>query len=281
MPCSSRAVLSVILFELDVALLLTLFGLTGFATLVLGRREWGTPRPFFIADESVWYTWRKVQTVPISYVFIVGYIGLAGLIFAGERHIAVVRRKVGAKRALRTALRFALGVWTASMLSVCLTEFGKTYVGRLRPNFADRCLGAENVPPQLGANRNQIVPNSACVNGGTDAWDGRRSFPSGHAALGSGLGVYAQLWFGRLAEGLDGFSLYVVSLCGFGSVAAGLWVGASRIVDNAHHASDVVGGIFLGAWFAACHFRMVERETKRMEASEASTKAQEGKIRTE
>lgn len=285
MSSSSVDLLKVVLFELDVAILLTLLGLTGIATLVLGKQEWGDPRPFFLGDATLWYEWnRGSQTAPISYVFVAGYIGLASLVFVGERHIALVRRKTSARRAFRTALRFALGVWTASMFSVCLTEFGKSYVGRLRPNYADRCFGAGSLPTDVGTDgllANSIVSNALCVNGGKDTWDGRRSFPSGHAALGSGLGVYAQLWFARFGEGLDGLPVYLVSMCGFSSISAGLWVGASRIVDNAHHTSDVVGGMFLGAWLAACHFWMVERETGRVEAKEAQERRQEKRIHSE
>lgn len=229
-------------------------------TVVLGNNLASAPRPFYPADPALWFRWNRVQSVPISLVFIAGYGVLAPLIFLGERRLAVARG-ASPRRARLTAARFALGVLTATMLSVCLVEFGKGYVGRLRPNFAERCLGRAGAPPDSAPAA--VLSDAGCAPGHA-AWDGRRSFPSGHSALAAGLGAYAQLWLVRARAGVLGY------LAGFVLLAAGFAVGASRVVDNAHHVSDVVAGALVGAWISAVHFWMVERETEAAERRHAS-----------
>lgn len=187
---------------------------------------------------------------------------LAPLIFLGERRLALARGATP-RRARLTALRFALGVLTASMLAVCLVEFAKGYVGRLRPNFAERCLGRAATPPRAAP---VVLSDAGCVPGHA-AWDGRRSFPSGHSALAAGLAAYGQLWLVRARAGPLGY------VAGYLVLAAGLAVGASRVVDNAHHVSDVVAGALIGVWISAVHFWMVDRETAAVEAAERQAAA--------
>ncbi len=184
-----------------------------------------------------------------------------------EYRIALSVRKTSRRRARLTALRFAAGIWTATMLSVCVTEWGKGYVGRLRPNFAERCLG---VSVQNFVNGDGQwpggVPETLCS--GPGEHDGRRSFPSGHAALAAGLGAYTQLWANRI----PGIVPYVSGIL---VMTGGLWVGASRVFDGAHHVSDVVGGVVLGIWFSLVHFLWVQRETALAEKREESEAKQE------
>jgi membrane-associated phospholipid phosphatase len=254
------------------------FAMTGLATLVLGNNIQFKPRPFFLNDATLWFEWYEQQSVPIAAVFIIGYAVLSPLIYFGEYNLARSVRRTSPRRAKLTALRFALGVWTSTMLGVCLVEFAKGYVGRLRPNFAQRCLGPNALPPVSQDSLARVITSDdGCVEG-HGAWDGRRSFPSGHSALGAGLGVYAQLWIVRADAGVVGY------IGGFLALGAGFGVGASRVADNAHHVGDVVAGALIGVWLAAVHFWMVERETAVAEAREAPAgleRGSENHVRTE
>jgi membrane-associated phospholipid phosphatase len=218
--------------------------------------------------------------VPIWTVYVIGYIGFGLVIGLGEYRLATSHRRISPRSARATALRFAFGIWVCTMTATMLAEWTKSYVGRLRPNFAERCLGSGAVPPysdgSAGLTR-VIHGNAECMGGGdlwAGAWDGRRSFPSGHAALAMGAGVYMQLWLMRYSSSSAGPAAdsdhvgprsLLASVGAVLAFAYGLYVSASRVVDNAHHVSDVVGGAGLGGWLAAAHFWRVERETARAE----------------
>ena len=139
----------------------------------------------------------------------------------------------------------------AVALTFLVIDVTKLYCGYLRPNFYDVCQPDETY--------------TTCTN--TDDSDERGirdSFPSGHAGL--------------ALAGLGSLSLFVHHRCGVGSVPlekanigdhqiARLWsflavipvllalfMGVSRIHDNQHHPSDVVGGAAIGGVIAYfCH----------------------------
>lgn len=228
--------------------------------------------------------------MPIWTVFVTGYVMFACIIYFGEYELATRVRKVPARRAKTTALRFAFGVWSSTMIAVMIVEYGKNYVGRLRPNFGHRCLGADMFPILDAGQLARVVSgDDGCRvegggggGGGDLVWDGRRSFPSGHAALSCGIGVYAFLWSLRASDALDAHchtmatacgSAYVPYFAGIGALMYGFYVAASRVVDNAHHVSDVVGGACIGVLTATAHFSRVERATRRAEALAAARDA--------
>lgn len=161
------------------------------------------------------------------------------------------------------ALRLALGLLTCTMVSILIIEMGKGYVGRLRPSFARTCLRPREPPYYAvgggGATdgvRGVYVGDAACS--GTDAAalvDGRRSFPSGHAALAASGVAYGQLAFGRYARGVrNGVAGALAMGSGWMWALFGCWVAASRVYDNAHHAGDVAVGALVGLWCAAVQF---------------------------
>jgi diacylglycerol diphosphate phosphatase/phosphatidate phosphatase len=146
---------------------------------------------------------------------------------------------------------------TAIGLTNLLTNFAKLYVGYLRPLFYDVC-----------------VPDDAyeyCSSGEDNS--ARKSFPSGHSSISfCGLGLlsfYLEWRFGvsslrswhqdssvvsgeimvmtqrrplRLERIKSIFCYAPMLLAGF--------IATSRIVDNKHFPSDVVGGSILGAAIA-------------------------------
>jgi membrane-associated phospholipid phosphatase len=267
-----------VLLECDFLLVLVCLGLTGVATLILGKGGDALPqRPFYLADATLWYEWKRGKdTVPIWTIFVAGYLVVMPLIGMCEYQVATKSRKVSARPALLTALRFAIGVIASSMLAVLIVESGKNYVGRLRPNFAHRCLGADAMPPSSLETLLSVIRSDAeCTGVLNGAWDGRRSFPSGHAALAVSVGVYAQLWLLRVRGGLGAASGLGATVLGTMALMAGLWVAASRVVDGAHHASDVAVGGVLGAYTACTHFWIVEKETAVLEKARGRVSVRE------
>lgn len=220
--------------------LLLALALTAFFTLYLGNTA--VPRAFSPTDQTLWAPYKPRATVPIVPVFLVGYALFPPIIY-----LRTLR-----SHAPKTALRLALGVLTSSLLAIAATEAGKGSVGVLRPNFRDRCLGP--LPGAAAA----ITSDADCFDGGALARDGRRSFPSGHATLGVGVGAYFCLW----GAWVGGTAWYIAGLAVFG---AGLAVAGSRVVDGAHHVGDVAVGGMLGVFFAALHFCRVLHEVAKEE----------------
>ena len=121
-------------------------------------------------------------------------------------------------------------------------------VGRLRPDFLDRCQ------PEKAA-----LPKIICKGSAAFVNEGRRSFPSGHTSLCfAGLG-FASLFFAgqfRLFNQHGALLIsWATSLFLAPALAAG-FVGVSRIVDNRHHWQDVLVGALLGFCTAYASYRI-------------------------
>ena len=125
-------------------------------------------------------------------------------------------------------------------LKQLVTSSLKIYVGRLRPNFYEKC------------EFNISSLDCASSNGEMEA---RKSFPSGHASLAFvgmmmlTLALLGKAWSFR-KEHVD-YKHYCIrrllSLCALLPMAFATFVAASRIVDKWHHPSDVVAGALIGA----------------------------------
>jgi diacylglycerol diphosphate phosphatase/phosphatidate phosphatase len=131
----------------------------------------------------------------------------------------------------------ALGLWLSLSGTFLFVNIVKLCVGRLRPDFLARC-----VPDAAGV----------CSGAARAIIEGRKSFPSGHAALSS-----AGLIF--LAIALAAHLSSRPSRCGVVWRAAVVWavwmvpllVGLSRVADYWHHWSDVATGLAIGHAAAA------------------------------
>ena len=167
--------------------------------------------------------------------------------------------------AVAVTLYFILDAFQSFLCALIVTQATKYAVGRLRPDFLIRCnpIPPENVVIQFGQDTNSLYP---CTN--TDQSvvdDGRLSFPSGHTSLSFNLITYASAyliwcfhmrreWVPRCKGPRDEF------LSDLKNVIAKLWmlimlslawgISMSRIIDNQHHPSDVVGGMVLGVLIA-------------------------------
>lgn len=80
----------------------------------------------------------------------------------------------------------------------------------------------------------------------------RKSFPSGHASMGSAVATYTGLFLAaRVLDDPDGAAAFGA----YGGLAAvTLAICYSRLRDGAHHATDVIAGLVLGTAIAAAIF---------------------------
>nr|CCC94372.1 unnamed protein product [Trypanosoma congolense IL3000] len=119
------------------------------------------------------------------------------------------------------------------ILSICIVEMLKVYVGQLRPDFLDRLR-------KKGYNSSSTNVDWCKLEG-----DGRRSFPSGHSSCAfSGLTPLA-LYFLALMRAFRGGSL-VRPIIGLGPLYFAFVVAGSRVRDNRHHTSDIIAGSIIG-----------------------------------
>lgn len=131
-----------------------------------------------------------------------------------------------------------LGLYFSVCLAFLFTNSFKGTVGRLRPDFLDRCK------PQL-----ELRPGVVTCIAGSEKLvaEGRRSFPSGHASSTFGGMVFAALFTAGQIKMLDGKAYLHKFLIFVAPILMAILVSVSRIVDYRHHWSD--GNI---ASFSAC-----------------------------
>lgn len=156
--------------------------------------------------------------------------------------------------------------WASSLaflVAACCTNLCKVFVGRMRPDFLNRCFPtafqADRVPPidllTLVHPTPQCEPNSPY-----DIKDGRKSFPSGHSSYFASVCLLAALFIhhifvaSRLYTMKKKRTLSPLVFCrgaeltlvvGLGFLVP-VWAGSTRVVDRRHHPSDVVAGLLIG-----------------------------------
>ncbi|KAI0333862.1 lipid phosphate phosphatase 1 [Cubamyces sp. BRFM 1775] len=136
-----------------------------------------------------------------------------------------------------------IALYSGSALSHLFTELLKNRVGRLRPDFLDRCKWDKEL--------------KACTGKLDSVLDGRRSFPSGHSSTAFAGMMFLSLWIAgvtgawRLTETVPGGSFLrskiarlLLSLI---PLAFATWVAISRLEDYRHHKEDVIVGSLIGA----------------------------------
>jgi phosphatidate phosphatase len=154
---------------------------------------------------------------------------------------------------------FALGI----SLTLCLTEIGKRWVGRLRPHFISVCNPNLNVlncstSSVSGVYYNPIYTGgSFCQNTDLTAIrEARFSFPSGHSSYSWYSMVFLIIYLeARLV--LLRFR-YLKTLIQMGAFIAAFVTCLSRISDYHHRGSDVIGGAVLGMNFSNIFFKILK-----------------------
>ncbi|KAJ3371221.1 Phospholipid phosphatase 3 [Kappamyces sp. JEL0680] len=113
-----------------------------------------------------------------------------------------------------------------------VTEFFKVTVGRLRPDFLDRCQ--PDPATQLCTGNPKVVQ------------EGRKSFLSGHTSTAFYIAIYMIIWMHRrwrkyakpITKPLVAAWVFLFLLAAY--------VGVSRIQQFVHHPTDVIAGALLG-----------------------------------
>lgn len=138
-----------------------------------------------------------------------------------------------------------------SFLSTCVVisavvENLKNLIGRLRPDFLDRCK------PVYGS----------CSGNSRVVLEGRKSFPSGHTSIAVGGFVFLVFFvhkefklpgLRRKAGGKVALPLCLVLLM------VPIVIGTSRVLDNKHFISDVLAGGGIGMIVAILEFKYMEK----------------------
>eukprot|EP00009_Paramoeba_aestuarina_P004463 CAMPEP_0201516088 /NCGR_PEP_ID=MMETSP0161_2-20130828/7495_1 /ASSEMBLY_ACC=CAM_ASM_000251 /TAXON_ID=180227 /ORGANISM="Neoparamoeba aestuarina, Strain SoJaBio B1-5/56/2" /LENGTH=1035 /DNA_ID=CAMNT_0047913101 /DNA_START=79 /DNA_END=3184 /DNA_ORIENTATION=+ len=249
--------------------------LVGITELVLILTIDPAVKPLYLNDPTYWNQ-EKDNTIEMWEVVLYSFICLLVLIFC---ELGAPHPHSPHDTQFWVILRLSLMGVVMLLLVSGTTELLKIIVGGLRPAFARGCFGNEAIPPQSYSPL-VVTSNDQCPGDMTndDLNKLRKSFPSGHTSFAFGASVYLSLYLfwkgiqlrggkddgeGRSNdEGVtevegDGGGLVVsqlVSVCGIVPLWCAWLVGVSRIVDNKHFASDVVGGALLGSMIAAVCF---------------------------
>jgi phosphatidate phosphatase len=147
-----------------------------------------------------------------------------------------------------------------------LTNVGKVAVGRLRPHFIPSCFGKHfyrdfcRDPYDWIVNYTCFGEISTSFKEKDDAYDIRQSFPSGHASTAFCGLIFLALYIHKVWNYRNmGLFPYVAEMLCFALAA---YIGITRITDNRHHPTDVLGGAILGTFIAVIAFRYMVRSFK-------------------
>lgn len=143
---------------------------------------------------------------------------------------------------LENEFLFCLVFIVCHLTVISIVENTKNAVGRLRPDFLDRCRPIM----KICTGDNKIIK------------DGRKSFPSGHSATcGCGF-IYLILFINsEYVNSINNCILnnvYVKTLLNMYFFMIPLYVGASRYIDNRHFISDIIAGNILGGFISFLFF---------------------------
>lgn len=227
-----------------------------------------TLRPYFVYDATISYALKK-DTIPSWVSVVIPLILLIISLLVGEFLLfKPMHRDI--TNAVSTSVHFFLDAVLALIVTLFMTELSKLVVGRLRPDFIERCQPATLNGP-IVLNPGHLNPNlPPCTAGLSQLNDGHKSFPSGHASSSAVLGVYNAgyfLWaiyfrhrtsvFTRVSKNTGFIGVLIKDL---GQAFALYWclfqiclswgIGMTRYMDNKHNISDVIGGWLLGALIA-------------------------------
>ncbi|CAG8780590.1 25341_t:CDS:2 [Gigaspora margarita] len=137
-----------------------------------------------------------------------------------------------------------LGLMLSLTLTLAVTDFFKTFAGRPRPDFINRC---NPLPGSVDAKPWGLSNSSICQQTDKDIMkDGFKSFVSGHSSFSfSGLG-YLTFYFAGKLHLFDrrghAFKSFVVLI----PLAVAAYIATSRTEDYRHHWQDVVTGGLIG-----------------------------------
>lgn len=239
--------------------------LVAIVALAIAQAAMGGPtsRPFMITDATVSFPHGE-SSVPYWLACLVSALMALLSIMAGEVLLGR-RRLAGLTDALAATLHFFIDAIAAFIVTGLGTTVMKVAVGRLRPDFLDRCKPAVPFPLTVEYGLSAAANPACTAPPSGELTDGHYSFPSGHTSTVFVFAFWSTaycVWAFNLRQPRRTVAdLAVCSLrerlrhelctaCGFlwilGMQAFAWYVGVSRITDFKHHPSDVIAGAFLG-----------------------------------
>lgn len=144
-----------------------------------------------------------------------------------------------------------LGLMMSWFTTSLFTNFVKNWIGRLRPDFIDRCQPKPNLPVNT-----LFTASEVCTTENMDIlYDGFRTTPSGHSSESfAGLG-YLYLWLcGQLLTEHFQTGLWRKIVAMLPLLGASL-IALSRTQDYRHHFIDVLIGAIVGYFVAHMVYR--------------------------
>ncbi|XP_076462298.1 phospholipid phosphatase 1-like isoform X2 [Babylonia areolata] len=210
---------------------------------------------FSCDDTSIRHPYKS-STVPNA--FIITYVLAAPILMMlimelgsclqsmvrNEQHVTLQRRGacIGRVVCCRVGAAYAVYFFGYLVVTVFVTVI-KLSTGELRPHFLAVCKPDVDLAT---CNGTQYIVDYKCTNTEQEKMvlDSRQSFPSGHAAYGIFTAVFMILY---TEWRMTGRQLLLLKLSFYAVLTLfGLWVAATRVIDNMHHMRDVVAGGVLG-----------------------------------
>lgn len=197
--------------------------------VILYSLEFARPFQRAIKEEELWLYKNPLvsERVPASLLLSVG-VGVPVTFFL--LLYLSTRDKLDFAHAL-------LGISLSVLLTGIITDLIKISVGRPRPDFFYRCY------PD-----GQVTSDLVCLGEEEVVEEGRKSFPSGHAAWAMGCGGYLSLYLcGKLhllhplGRGQAWRLCAVVA-----PLITGCMTSLTRLQDHKHHCEDVIAGGLIG-----------------------------------
>ncbi|EDO18671.1 hypothetical protein Kpol_1055p26 [Vanderwaltozyma polyspora DSM 70294] len=197
-------------------------------------------RQFIINDPTIAHPYAEVQTVGDGMLFVYSLllptvvIISVWILFTDRRH--------------RWYLLYIslLGLYVTFFSNLLFTTFIKNWIGRLRPDFLDRCQPMDNLPLNTLLN-----PSEVCTTKNTERLlEGFRTTPSGHSSESfAGLGFLYYWLSGQFLSEYVQASLWAKFVSVLPLVGASV-IALSRTQDYRHHFVDVLIGSLVGFIFA-------------------------------
>lgn len=234
---------------LVVCVLLPILVVTPFVSAIPARQL-----DFELYDARLSKPVALVEHVPMDVVWYSGIVVSVLFIAAVDLYHPAWSSNNSAVRLTRITLSWMAFI-TAINVSFFSKEVLKRFIGKLRPDFLDRCQPDPELlaaPVQLLQKYNDTIctnPNKQQIS------DGRNAFPSGHSTVAGTastfLALYATMSYytnlgrsGRYSDRKHRLLLLYINLF---LIAWAWYVAASAQVDNRHAAEDTIGGLIIGA----------------------------------
>ncbi|SGZ31070.1 BQ5605_C047g12297 [Microbotryum silenes-dioicae] len=166
--------------------------------------------------------------------------------------LAIILLVSALRRSVHEMHHAALGLLASRALMTITVEFIKNRVGRLRPDFLDRCAYS--------------VLSHDCTGPHHLVKDGRRSFPSGHTSA-SFQGLFFLCLFLAGKNGAFAFqaqfprstilqSRMLRLAITLSPLLLATWIAITRLEDHMHHPTDVLAGSTIGILTASLGYAL-------------------------